>query len=106
METNWKILELKRTPAEGLVIEVIYVMNFKLEDKVDRQVGMINLEGDPNSPDFVPYENLTEEIVLNWVQSELGQTKIEEIKSSFQARIQQKIDRENNPEFLTGKPWV
>lgn len=105
METKWKILELKRKPDNGLVFEVTYVMNFKLENKEDRQIGVISLEGDPNSPDFVPYENLTEEIVLNWVQSEIGEVKISEIESSFQTRLQEKIDREKNPEFLTGKPW-
>lgn len=105
METKWKILELKRKPDNGLVFEVTYVMNFKLENKEDRQIGVIRLEGDPNSPDFVPYENLTEEIVLNWVQSKIGEVKISEIESSFQTRLQEKIDREKNPEFLTGKPW-
>lgn len=105
METNWKIIELKREPDNGLVFEVTYIMNFKLEDKEDRLVDIISLEGDTNSPDFVPYENLTEKIVLNWVQSEIGEVKINEIESSFQTRLQEKIDRENNPEFLTGKPW-
>ena len=105
MTTNWQIAEIKRTPDTGLVIEVLYIMNFELEDKGDRHVGSITLTGDPTAPDFVPFENLTQEIVLGWVQAELGETKINEITTSAQTRLQERIDRENNPEFLTGMPW-
>ena len=105
METTWKVLELKRKPDTGLVIEVTWVMNFDLNGEKDRHIGSIKLEGDVNDPNYVPYEDLTEEIVLGWIQSDLGEEKIAEIKSSVQSRLEERIERENNPEFLTGKPW-
>jgi hypothetical protein len=106
MTTDWKIANVKSKSDNGLVIEVTYIMNFKLEDKEDRHVGMVTLEGDPESPNFVPYEELTQEIVLGWIQNELGQTKIDEITSSMQTRLQERIDREKNPPFKTGLPWM
>lgn len=105
MTTNWQITKIKRKPDTGLVIEVLYIMNFKLEDKEDRYVSSITLTGDPTAPDFISFEDLTQEIVLGWIQTELGQTKIDEITSSMQARLQERIDKENNPEYLTGIPW-
>jgi hypothetical protein len=105
MEINWKVLNLKRKPDTGLVIEVTYVMNFDLNGEKDRQIESIELEGDVNNPAHIPYENLTEEIVLGWVQSKLGSEKVIEIQTSVQTRIQERIDRKKNPEFLTGKPW-
>lgn len=105
METNWKILNLKRKPNSGLVIEVTYVMNFKLQDESDRNIGMIELEGDENDPNFVPFEELTEEIVLDWVKSELGEEEMGEIESKHQSIMEDRIYKKANPEFLDGLPW-
>ena len=105
MTTNWKIANIKRIPSNGLVIEVTYIMNFVLSGKQTRHVGSVTLTGDPQDPNFVPYENLTEQIVIGWVQDDLGTQRIDEITSDAQTSLQAQIDRENNPEFLTGLPW-
>ena len=105
MTTTWKIAQLKRNPSNGLVFEVTYIMNFELENETDRHVGSVTLEGDPTSPSFVPYEELTEAIVLDWVKEELTQVKITEIETSMEARLEDRIEKKANPEFLTGTPW-
>lgn len=105
MTTTWQIANIKRLPSNGLVIEVTYIMNFVLETKTDRRVGVITLTGDPQDPGFVPYESLTEEIVIGWVQNNLGAQTITDIQTQHQTRLQAVIDRETNPEFLTGLPW-
>jgi hypothetical protein len=105
METNWKILNLKRVPSNDLVTQVSYVINFKLENQEDRHIGSIELEGDVTDPNFIPYENLTEAKVLEWVKSSIGEEKITELETSFSTRLQERIDRINNPEFLQGTPW-
>jgi hypothetical protein len=105
METNWKIANLKRKPEDGLVIEVTWIMNFDLNGEKDRKVGMTKLEGDSNDPNFVAYEDLTEEIVLDWIKSELGEEKIENIENEFKTILENRIQKKENPEFLTGKPW-
>lgn len=106
METNWIICDTKRKPDTGLVFEVTYIINFKLENKEDRHVGFIELVGDANDPNFVPFSELTEELVLNWVQSEIGQEEITRIQTGIETRLQERIDREKNPEFLQGLPWT
>lgn len=105
MTTTWKIAQLKRNPTNGLVFEVTFIMNFELENETDRHVGSVELTGDPASPSFVPYEELTEAIVLNWVKEELTQTKITEIETSAEARLEDRIEKKANPEFLIGTPW-
>lgn len=105
MTTTWKIAQLKRNPSNGLVFEVTFIMNFKLENETDRHVGSVKLTGDPTSPSFVPYEELTEAIVLNWVKEELTQAKITEIETSAEARLEDRIEKKANPEFLIGTPW-
>ena len=105
MKTTTKIANLKRKPTTGLVFEVTYVMNFELEGESDRKVGSVTLVGDPTSSTFVPYEELTEAIVLDWVKTTVGEEKITEIATEAEARLEDRIEKKTNPEFLTGTPW-
>ena len=105
MTTTWKIAQLKRVPDTGLVTQVTYIMNFELEGETDRKVGSVTLTGDANDPNFIPYENLTEEGVVAWVQAELGASEISTTETEFQTRLQERLDKKNNPESLTGLPW-
>ena len=105
MNTTTKIADLKRKPTTGLVFEVTYVMNFELEGETDRKVGTVEFEGNVNDPNFVPFEDLTEEIVLGWVTATLGEEQISTIETEFETRLQEIIDKKLNPEFLTGTPW-
>jgi len=105
METTWRIVNVKRKPDSGLIFEVTYIMNFKLEEETDRKVGMLVLEGDPESEGLIPFEDLTEENIIDWVKTDLGEEEISKIESEHQTRMQERIDKKNNPEFLNGLPW-
>ena len=106
METIWKILNLKRTPSNDLVIEVNYSITFKLENEIDKRFGAVTLEGDANDPNFVPYSDLTEEMVIGWVKSMLGSESISALESKLQEELQSIIDKKNNPEFIQENPWI
>ena len=105
MKTTTKIAGLKRKPTSGLVFEVTYIMNFELETETDRKVGMIEFEGDETNPNFISFEDLTEEIVLGWVTETLGESEITKIKNEFETKLQGRIDEKSTPKFLTGTPW-
>lgn len=105
MTTNFNIAQLKRNPSNGLVVEVVYILNFNHEGESDRHVGFLNLNGDPTDPAFIPFENLTEEIVINWVKADLGEEKIAKIEAEYLARLQDVVEKKNNPTELLGTPW-
>lgn len=105
MKTTWNIAQLKRKPENGLVFNVTYIINFEHESESDRHVGTLELEGDPESPNFTPYESLTKEIVEQWIKDALGEERIQELEGAALKSIQKRIDKKNNPEFLTGTPW-
>jgi hypothetical protein len=105
MKTTTKIVNLKRKPTSGLVFEVTYIMSFELASETDRKVGMIEFEGDETDPNFIPFEELTEETVLGWVTNSLGEEEITKIETEFESRLQEIINKKANPEFLTGTPW-
>ena len=105
MKTTTKIVGLKRKPSSGLVIEVTYIIKFELEGETDRHVGSVTLEGDETLETFVPFEELTEAIVLDWVKTTVGEEKITEIKTEAETRLEDRIEKKTNPEFLVGTPW-
>jgi hypothetical protein len=105
MNTEIKAVDLKRIPTTGLVFEVTYIMNFELEGEVDRKIGKIEFQGDPNDPNFIPYNNLTEETVTGWVTQALGQDEINSIEAEFEAELQARVDAKANPQHLSGTPW-
>jgi len=106
METIWKITNLKRIPGNDLVIEAEYGVTFKLEDEMDRRFGVVTLEGDANDPNFVPYADLTEELVIGWVKSVLGAESVAALEGQLQEELQGRIDKKNNPEFIEENPFV
>lgn len=105
MTTNWNIVNLKRKPDTGLVFEVTYIINFNHLGKDERHVGMVELEGDPTSESFISFDELTQETVTQWVKDTVGEEEITRITSEVQTRIEERVEKENNPEFLQGLPW-
>lgn len=106
MKTTWKIYNLEHETSNGLVIKVTYGCVVESEGFLNRKVGSIELTGDPKSPDFVAYENLTEEIVLDWVESKLGTEAFTEIETSVQNSVQAAIDAAATETTQEGLPWV
>jgi hypothetical protein len=59
---------------------------------------------DPSAP-FIPYVDLTPEIVTGWVQSGLGADKIAAIEESIAIQIQRQVTPPPSPELFP-LPWV
>lgn len=59
---------------------------------------------DPSSP-FIPYPDLTPEIITGWVQSALGPDKVAAIEESLAIQIQRQVTPPPEPEVLP-LPWV
>lgn len=63
-----------------------------------RRYGSCSFEPDATSEGYVPFEDLTEEIVLGWVQSTLD---VEATEASLLAQIEE----QKNPKTLKGLAW-
>jgi hypothetical protein len=59
---------------------------------------------DPNQPDFIPYENLTSEIVIGWVQSKLTETDYSCIYGVIEGQIESQKNPPPTPQ-PTPLPW-
>jgi len=63
-----------------------------------RRYGSCSFQPDATSDDYVPFEDLTEEMVIGWVQSTLD---VEAMEASLLAQIEE----QKNPKTLKGNPW-
>jgi hypothetical protein len=59
---------------------------------------------DPSVP-FIPYADLTNDIVIGWVKSALGPDRVASIEESLSIQIQRQVTPPPEPEVLP-LPWV
>ena len=105
MTTTWRIIDTKYQIADGLVTEVVYICQASLENELSRKVGTINLTGDPTAPGFVAFENLTEQVIVEWVQSILGQQQVTEIETALQDKVIIQKAAKDAQTVKNGLPW-
>lgn len=106
MEITWNIIKLKSSVKTGLVFEINYVIYFKYRELSDRFVGILNIDGDTNSDEFIVYEDLTEQKVIGWVKSILGEEMIEEIEKDMLVKFLSELNNGDNTSYEVGLPWV
>jgi hypothetical protein len=105
---TWKVANLERTLADGKVGTVHYTVS-AVSDVVNPNseeggfysagaYGSVGLDGEVS----VPFESLTEEVVVGWVKEKLGgDEKVAEIEAALAAQIAEK----QAPTKAAGLPW-
>ena len=103
---TWKIANLEREVADGFVYVGHYTL-VGISDQEDPEgnpynSGAYGSVGFQRPDDLIPFDELTEEQVVGWVQEALGgDEKVAEIEAALQARIDQLI----TPTTESGVPW-
>jgi hypothetical protein len=103
MKTNWTIHQLERKSDDGFVVKVHW--RYAMTDTDDSgktyyedTYGIAHYTQDTESESYIPYEDLTEEIVIDWVKASLDMETIEK-------NLSEKIERQKKPTILVGLPW-
>lgn len=102
MQMIFKITNLERTIPSGVVFNIHYNVDAIDGEFIAGAYGSVAVAGDPNTSDFIPFNELTEEKVVDWVINQLGQEKLVEIESALAKQIELK----KNPKSAHGIPWV
>ena len=103
MEHIWEIHNLTRNLSDGLITTASYYCKTSLLGESARTVGECYLTyKDPSDPDFISYEDLTQDIVLGWVT---GSLDTEAIYAKHSASIAERIDYLNSITTAKGLPW-
>ena len=110
--TTWSVSNMTHNDADGGVI-LVYWSCVAASDGdpvyTATEGGKLRLEPDPTSPDYIPYADLTEADVLNWVYASLveGDETADQAKARVEAdrtaKVQGQIDRVATQSG--GLPW-
>jgi len=95
---NWSIPTLERELADGGVIVAHWRCTASDGDYSASSYGTAGFTYDASSPDFVPYDELTEADVLAWVWAE-------GFKDATEDALAAKIEADKNPTTAAGVPW-
>lgn len=102
MEHTWRIYDLKRTLADGVVSTVTYACESNHDNASTRKIGEFTVTGSADDADFIAYDDLTEADVLGWVDSNVDKASIETENS---ASIAQRITARAARTVGKGTPW-
>ena len=99
---KWTIENMKRRAESGLVVEVTYRVVAKQGGLIADHRGRVTLTGDSSAPGFLPFEQLTEAQVVQWVKDSVDVSAIE---AGVQAALEAKIQKVEQKEVVSGLPW-
>jgi hypothetical protein len=95
MNFTWNVVQMDRLTSDGFVVTVHYTVNAVDGDYTASTYGTV---GYTEEGAFTPYSQLTEAVVVGWVQESLGQATVEESLAA-------QITAQKNPVQLSGLPW-
>ena len=96
---NWKINTLEYTNDNDKGVVTAHWDCTLLEGEYSaRRYGSCSFQPDATSEGYVPFEDLTEEMVIGWVQATLD---VEAMEASLLAQIEE----QKNPKTLKGLAW-
>jgi len=109
--TTWSVKNMERMTEDGGVIAVHWSCTAQSDTGESAvEAGKLRCQYDATSPDFVAYDQLTEETVLGWVYNSLieGEETAEEAKARIEenrtGKVEGQIAKKNNQS--TGMPWA
>jgi hypothetical protein len=96
MQYEWNVVNMDRLTSDGFVVTVHYTVNAVDGEYTASTYGTVGYTQE--SEDFTPYDELTKEQVVGWVQTSLGKTTVEE-------SLANQIEAQKNPVQESGLPW-
>ena len=94
----WTIQQMDRLTSDGFVVTVHYNVGATDGTYQASTYGTTSYTQTPGEA-YIPYEDLTQAVVVGWVQEALG-------KDTVEASLQSQIDALKNPVQESGLPWV
>jgi hypothetical protein len=99
--TTWTIAQLERNTSDGGVVVAHWRASATDGDYSASSYGTCGFTPDPTAPNFVPFDDLTEDDVLAWVYAELGAEQLAAIEDGLSANIEE----QKAPKVIAGTPW-
>ena len=95
---TWTITNLERQTDTGGVIVCHWRVSAEDGEYTASAYGSEGFTPDPDAPDFVPFDQLTEADVLAWVHASVDRDETE-------ANLAKQIEDQKAPKTVSGTPW-
>jgi hypothetical protein len=95
MNFTWNVVQMDRLTSDGFVTTVHYNVSAVDGEFTASTYGTV---GYTEEGAFTPYSQLTEAVVVGWVQNSLGKDTVEQSLAA-------QIDAQKNPVQESGLPW-
>ena len=100
MNTTYTIANLEYTNDDNKAVTIAHWrVSAQDGDYTASSYGTQSFEADPESPDYVAFADLTEEVVIGWVKDSMDTDEIE-------ANLASQIEAQKTPATLSGLPWA
>jgi hypothetical protein len=97
---TWGVANLERETADGFVFVCHYTISANDGTYSSSAYGSVGFQRPDN---LIPYADLTEDTVVDWVKEALGgDEKVAEIEAALQAQI----NEQRFPSKAAGVPWA
>jgi hypothetical protein len=96
---DWSIATCEHEVATGGITVAHWRVSAVDGDYTASSYGTAGFTPDPSSPDFKPYDEVTEAEVLGWVWGSVD-------KDETEANLAAQIDAQKNPTSEAGLPWA
>jgi hypothetical protein len=96
---TWAIANLERHVDDGVVFAVHWTVAATDGQGSASAYGSLGLE--PPNADMIPFDELTEDVVVAWVQHKLTGEQVATIEAALQAQL----DEQQSPTRASGLPW-
>ena len=98
IDYNWTIATCEHEVATGGITVAHWRVDAVEENYAASAYSTCSFSPDPESEDFKPYVEVTEEEVLSWVWASVD-------KEAAESSLAQQIEAKKNPTTATGTPW-
>jgi hypothetical protein len=113
MTHTWYIKNLERDTSDGMVTKVdyecktLYNLEFQRFPVGQNYYGQVTLTtGSVSDPNFISYENLTENVVFGWITGSIDTASIElQNSGSIASRVNTYLNLETQPIQAGVLPW-
>lgn len=95
---NWTIAQLERNADDNGVVTAHWRVSAVDGDYTASSYGTCSWTPEPSTEGFVPFEDLTEAMVIEWVK---GSLDVEAIEAGLTAQIEE----QKAPKVIAGTPW-
>jgi len=95
---NLHIVQLERSLPDGVVFTAHWIASLTEDEHIASTYGSVELEQkSPDDSDFIPFDDLTEEVVIGWVQAKIGE--------DIEATLNRHMQALKHPTSASGVPW-